>query len=367
MSTRKYSAFTLVELLVVIAIIGILVALLLPAIQAARESARRASCINNLKQFGIAIHNYHSSNKSFPLGAKMVAGDSDVYATAYTTLLPFFEDSALHSIYDQEEPWEDQADGVAGVAIPTFKCPSSSAPNPITDPLLSSWALNGTVGLAEYAWCMGYTDAFCMRDGASPGKLPKAQGGMFNLAFGASIRQITDGTSKTIAIGDASGDPKWQVCSASPIAPNNDITKWAPRCKEGEWAKSSNGDIADAWMGWIIGEPSSAGFKPTLGARSSIFACTVEPMNKTPVTETFLDAIRLNGEAIAARMIPNYECKSSFMSPPGTHAVSNYRSDHPGGCNFGMADGSVAFLTETIDMAAYRARSTIAADDFFNE
>src|SRR5687768_5068495 len=134
MRPRKCPAFTLVELLVVIAIIGILVALLLPAIQAAREAARRAQCINNLKQFGIALHNYHSSNKSFPKGALLRKEannpNADVFASATTTLLPYFEDTALHNIYDQKEQWERQKPGVAGVVISVFKCPSSTAPNP---------------------------------------------------------------------------------------------------------------------------------------------------------------------------------------------------------------------------------------------
>jgi prepilin-type N-terminal cleavage/methylation domain-containing protein/prepilin-type processing-associated H-X9-DG protein len=364
MSTRKCSAFTLVELLVVIAIIGILVALLLPAIQAAREAARRAQCVNNLKQFGIALHNYHGTNKSFPLGAKLKPNDSDVYATANTTLLPYFEDSALHSIYDQTRPWEDQEDGVAGVEIAVFKCPSSSAPNPFTDPLLSDWAKNGVLGITEYAWCMGYTDTFCVIDGGLPGKVSKSQRGMFSTAFGASIRQISDGTSKTIALGDASGDPRWRVCRAK-TNPPNDVTQWTARCKEGDWALSTNGEVADASMGWIVGEPNSAGFIPTLGARSSIFGCTIEPINKSPVTDTFLDFTTYNGEAIAARFNPSYECKASFNG--GRHSVSNYRSDHSGGCNFVMADGSVTFLAESIDISAYRARSTIAADDIFNE
>ena len=99
----KRIAFTLVELLVVIAIIGILVALLLPAIQAAREAARRAQCINNLKQFGIALQNYHSSNKAFPMGAVMLS-PTQVYTNANASLLPYFEESSLHSIYNPKKP-----------------------------------------------------------------------------------------------------------------------------------------------------------------------------------------------------------------------------------------------------------------------
>jgi prepilin-type processing-associated H-X9-DG protein len=189
---------------------------------------------------------------------------------------------------------------------------------------------------------------------------------MFNLAFGASIRQITDGTSKTIAMGDASGGPNWLVCrrKTSP-APPNDVTLWTPRCGVGDWAKSSAGEVADATMGWIIGEPNYANYITLLGARSSIYACTIEAMNKSPVTDTSVDLVWYGLEANAMDASATYECKASFNG--GRHSVSNYRSDHRGGCNFLMADGSVAFLNESIDIAAYRYRSTIAADDIFND
>src|SRR3954465_11361568 len=105
---HRLRGFTLVELLVVIAIIGILVALLLPAIQAAREAARRSQCINNLKQYGIGLQNYHNSNNAFPKGW-IVKGIADgYYANANTKILPYLEETSLNGIYDQKEAWYDQ-------------------------------------------------------------------------------------------------------------------------------------------------------------------------------------------------------------------------------------------------------------------
>jgi prepilin-type N-terminal cleavage/methylation domain-containing protein/prepilin-type processing-associated H-X9-DG protein len=349
-------AFTLVELLVVIAIIGILVALLLPAVQSAREAARRAQCINNLKQFGLALNNYHGTNKSFPMGAVMLS-PTQVYTNANASLLPYFEESALHSIYNPKKPWESQLDGVAATVITIFKCPSSGAPNPLVDPLMDDdWAPGGVYGVSEYAYCMGYTDAFCTQReglGVKVGRVKREQQGMFSAAWGASIRQITDGVSKTIAMGDASGDPKWRMCHL----PSCTDTPTDPR-----------GQLTLAAMGWIIGEPNSTSYITVLGPKPSLYACTVEPMNKNPVTDTFLDMGQYTsdyGKFLSPATAATHYCAASFEG--GKHSVSNFRSDHPGGCNFLIADGSVTFLNESIDMASYRARSTIAADDLFSE
>jgi prepilin-type N-terminal cleavage/methylation domain-containing protein/prepilin-type processing-associated H-X9-DG protein len=348
-------AFTLVELLVVIAIIGILVALLLPAIQAARESAHRAECINNLKQFGIALHNYHSTHKSFPQGAVMKS-TTQFFTNAYASLLPHFEETGLHDIYDPDEPWEDQRPGVAATPIAIFKCPSSSAPNPLIDPLMDvNWSAGGVYGIGEYAFCMGYTDAFCAEKlgaGAQAGRIPNSQRGMFNLAFGASIRQITDGTSKTIALGDASGDSKWQVCHLV-------------NCTVADLKPDRLGQQTSAAIGWIIGEPITTTYFAQLGPKPSTYACTIEPMNKFPVTDSFMDFISYLTDIVNHQNNSSYYCRASFDG--GKHSVSNYRSDHPGGCNFLMADGSVTFLREDIDMTAYRARSTIAGEDIASE
>jgi prepilin-type N-terminal cleavage/methylation domain-containing protein/prepilin-type processing-associated H-X9-DG protein len=343
---RRRGGFTLVELLVVIAIIGVLVALLLPAIQAAREAGRRAQCLNNLKQYGLALHNFHSAKSSFPAGALMTRDPLQVYANANCQLLPYFEQAALAAIYDNAKPWEKQRPGVTATVISLFKCPSSSLANPLTDELLAKVVDDSVYGVGEYAFCLGYTDAFCAREGVKPGDIPPSQQGMFNIAWGAAIRQITDGTSRTIAIGDASGDPRWHVCRGT-------------NCKD--VAPDPLGQSPTAAIGWIIGEPNSTSFIGALGPKASTYACTIEPMNKFPVTDTYLHLPQYIADYVGFKSTPGHTCKASFDG--GKHSASNYRSDHPGGCNFLMADGSVTFLNESIDMAAYRARSTIAGEE----
>jgi prepilin-type N-terminal cleavage/methylation domain-containing protein/prepilin-type processing-associated H-X9-DG protein len=348
-SKHRRGGFTLVELLVVIAIIGVLVALLLPAVQAAREAGRRAQCLNNLKQYGLALHNFHSAKKSFPHGALMTRDLTQVFANANCQLLPYFEQSALAALYDHTEPWEDQRDGVASTVIEIFKCPSSSAENPIFDPSLEGVVDDLVYGIGEYGFCMGYTDAFCAQDGVKAGTIPPSQQGMFNIAWGASLRQITDGTSHTIAIGDASCDSRWQLCHLT-------------GCKESDLVPNRFGKLPTAEVGWIIGEPNSTKFFKALGPKGSAYGCTVEPMNKFPVTDTFMNFAQYIADIGGFRNgTPGHYCKPSYEG--GQHSVSNYRSDHPGGCNFLMADGSVSFLNESIDMAVYRARSTISGEE----
>jgi prepilin-type processing-associated H-X9-DG protein len=153
-------------------------------------------------------------------------------------------------------------------------------------------------------------------------------------------------------VGDASGDPKWALCHLA-------------KCTASDVVPDPLGQTPIASVGWIIGEPNSTSFFRALGPKSSMYACTVEPMNKSPVTDTFLHFGQYVGDFGAFNTNPNHYCKPSYEG--GQHSISNYRSDHPGGCNFLMADASITFLSESINMMAYRARSTIAGEDVADE
>ena len=257
---------------------------------------------------------------------------------------PYLEEDALKSLYDIDEEWEDQSAQVTATPIAIFNCPSTGESNPLTFPLLQGIVDNIVYGTADYAFCKGATDAWCVTFGTGgkidAGKVPKELRGVFDVQWGASFRQMTDGSSKTIALGEASGDTKWRVCHLA-------------GCQSPQ--KDGTGELATAWNAWIISEPNSTPFYAAGLLASSIYGCTMEPMNKFPVTDTFADVISYF----------NNDCRSSAVG--GKSSTSNFRSDHPGGCNFLFAGGSVSFLNESIDMTAYRVLSTIRGDDVTSE
>ena len=379
LSHRRLSpGFTLVELLVVIAIIGILVALLLPAIQAAREAARRSQCINNLKQFGIGLLNYHNSHNTFPKGWLAKSSADGYYANANTKILPYLEETSLHGIYEQSDEWYDQGPNstypgrhVGDTVIAMFNCPSTSEPSPYEYPPLKTLLgnnRNAFLATTDYAYCKGNTDAYCVDipsiapgKEVKPGQVRRDLQGVFNIAWGASIKKITDGTSKTIAMGEASSDPRWRVCSGTP-QPN-----LTPRCT-GAGETTPTGELQWAWIPWIAGQPNSTQYKGQLGPLPSIFAATVDAMNKNPVTESFIDANALTSPN------PRVACADSRGAPftypgglTGSSYASNFHGDHPGGCNFLMADGSATFLAESTDMLLYQSKGTIAGEEVIGE
>jgi prepilin-type N-terminal cleavage/methylation domain-containing protein len=157
MRLRCDRGFTLVELLVVIAIIGILVALLLPAVQAARESARRTQCVNNLKQIGIAIHNHHDTYKRIPNSRR-----THDYITWAAELWPFIEEGDIAVVWDRKSRYYDQEESVRTVQIPLYLCPTRRAPPQVSvsgdNDQGSDTAQNVPGALSDYACNTGDTE-----------------------------------------------------------------------------------------------------------------------------------------------------------------------------------------------------------------
>jgi prepilin-type N-terminal cleavage/methylation domain-containing protein/prepilin-type processing-associated H-X9-DG protein len=349
-------AFTLVELLVVIAIIGVLVALLLPAIQAAREAARRASCVSNLKQFGIALNSYHDSLKTFPPGGITPLNTaSKIYMSPHAMLLPYMEEQGLRGIYDASKSWWLQDPRVPATVIPVYACPSSSGDNPVVDillvNLLNSAFSNGykQFGVTNYAFCKGVTDVWCGPAFVPPGtsKPPYiSERGMFDFNWAMPIRKITDGTSKTIAVGDAASGQGWPLTAANFGDPASLTTPAPP---------DQASDPRFAYQAWIASEPSF-NLVAGLGLRiGSNMACTLDPINKNPVTDAFANQFMLTNCAKSRASAVGTKAPTSSNGP---HFAPNYRSDHSGGANFLFADGSVHFLQENIDMLLYQQLST---------
>jgi len=375
---RKSRAFTLVELLVVIAIIGVLVALLLPAIQAAREAARRSNCTNNLKQFGIALQSYHDVLKTFPAGGCVAAADqlaggdgtnsrNGIYASPHAMLLPYFEEEGLRGLYNMKNDWWYQDPAVVATVIPAYACPSVSGENPMLDQLLQAIWVQANVsnnyrelGVANYAFCKGVTDAYCLAIGdkpPGPPTVPISERGMFDFNWAVPIRKVSDGLSNTIAMGEAAHGPAWPVSNAGPTVPI-----WNGNAYQNQRttlpALSSFGQIRLCAQAWAAAQPSFRSLNAVIQLHvGNTLVCTLEPLNKWPPTQA-----EHNDSAPT-------DCRKSQRSAPGTlgtqtfggsHVASNFRSDHTSGGNFLFADGSVQFLRDNIDLLLYQQLSTMA-------
>lgn len=303
------SAFTLVELLVVIAIIGVLISLLLPAVQQAREAARRMQCTNNLKQLTLAMHNYESTYKQFPQPAE----DSLYGYSAQAKLLPFIEQGNLSDLIDYSQPL------LSGVAndpdlnpalinvvrqpLSVLQCPSDPG-NPLSTEKGNVWAGGNYMANAGPGIGMSY----CSRSDTD---------GLFWRGSNTKFRDVTDGTSNTIAFaetlyglrGDDTADLvdyRTQIMRVSGGGPcsapaESLVTRSATRYE---------GRRAGQWIRNITYQTLINAFFP-----------------------------------------PN--AKSPDVSHHG-EAISGARSQHPGGANVSLCDGSVRFVTETIDLATWR-------------
>ncbi|MEW4453573.1 DUF1559 domain-containing protein [Bremerella sp. JC817] len=299
----RKSGFTLVELLVVIAIIGVLIALLLPAVQQAREAARRITCSNNMKQIGLALHNYHDTFKVFPPGYvdsnpafnSAIDSVSNRNGLAWSALiLPFIEQNALHDQIGTQTNgfgyhWQDKNNDdtmndpidAATVGLEAYSCPSD------TMPLLNS--RRGNFGKSNYKANAGNNAA---RDG---------KGVMFE-ASKLGIRDVTDGTSNTMMVGEACATPDSGTLNCG-----------------GSVCNFSGG----LWIGARIG-----------------------PSTQTWHTGVYTyDVLCFGGSG--ANMLINRSGANW-----GADWISS--STHPGGIMSVQCDGAVRFIPETIDLTIYR-------------
>ncbi|MFO0902291.1 MAG: DUF1559 domain-containing protein [Pirellulales bacterium] len=299
MHQRPNRAFTLVELLVVIAIIGILVALLLPAVQAAREAARRMSCSNNLKNLGLAMHNYHDTLGSFPYGF------SDLEAFWTAPILPYIEQRPLYDTLIFQESgvgnWDSGSANTDACAtlVQTFRCPSMAVPQ-----FLTNQGIPNRVPVS-YRACAG-SDVFSDDISTIPSSAPAGAraleeinlNGMFWGNSGVRIGEVLDGTSNTILIGESLTDPNF-------VKDGQGMDYW-------QFGSPQTG-------GWVSGGLGGTEYSEGLGS---------------------------TGPKMNARRDPTQS---------GVIMEMSFGSYHPQGAMFVFADGSVRFISQTVDLPLYRA------------
>ncbi len=318
MSTKYRQGFTLVELLVVIAIIGILIALLLPAVQAARETARRTQCSNNLKQLGIALHNYHSAFKTFPAAAEVILRPSSQGGhcltpgdcrgnSVYAALLPYVEDGALKRLYDSVaaigwmgfgnyfgEPPLPANLAYAEIELPIYICPSHQK------------YTRFKIRRDYFAVVGGKTKAATSYEG------DVFQDGIFVMNKKHGIKVITDGSSKTLAIGESIHESRWGMGSGY-----------------------GNASVGGPCPWFVAGSCSSAdNCGPASISQGRDFRSAKYPINSSlfPIAAT------------EDNEVP-------------------FGSAHPGGAQFLFADGHVQLLVDTIELFVYQALSTRAGGE----
>ena len=283
---RSRSGFTLVELLVVIAIIGVLVSLLLPAVQNAREAARRMQCSNNLRQVGLALHNYESSHREFPVGSNL-----SNFIGPLVGIMPHIEQSNNYQQWDFSLSYSDPYNAeVAAQRIATYLCPSMTIPREV--PLVDA---GETGGPSSYLLCEGTDDYMKQGDGMFGLNWPLYGYNNPNRNFG----DIIDGTSNTFFAGETVYNYKDYV--------------WSSRRAPPAYA----GQVKYGTARWVVGYP-----KISLGT-------TLKPFNVHTAA-----------------------------------AMGGFASMHAGGGgNFLYGDGSVDFLSETVDIVVYNAAATRAGGE----
>lgn len=316
---RCRSGFTLVELLVVIAIIGILVALLLPAIQAAREAARRSQCGNNMKQLGVAMHNYLDTHKTFPaLGSQGMGADMGWWYAWTIAVLPFMEQAPLYDgMMTQARPsggglptpWDtgnnDFNNNFWKRDLPTFLCPSDYAPSDRGE----------SPALLNYKACVG--DDY-HQNHFPPWSSSRQNRGIFQMGRWMAISAVVDGTSNTVMLGEmATGGHETDVIGG--VALN--MQSWNPA------ACLARIDPNDASK---LTAPVRASFRP-VGGRA---------WDGRPYFVGFSTLVGPNGPSC------------HWGGGDGNEHMGTLSSRHPGGGHVTMADASVRFIQNGIDTGA---------------
>ncbi len=330
MKSRR--AFTLVEMLVVMALIGILMALLLPAVQTAREAGRRTQCGNHLRQLALAAHNYHDVQFAFPAGVKQFSfPSSPAYrgVSVFAKLLPFLEQEGLVKGWDEVDPLNNTVGGIesrTAKVLPVLLCPSDVIPqNPISSSGGTRW-----YGLTSYGGNGGsrsYDPQFASNDGVffviGSGSQTAPTGRPVKMA------DITDGNSNTLLFGERSHVDSNHDSFASHITPPS-----------GQFLNSMRA------IGWWA--PSGGRL-----AAGDVTMSAYVPINYR-VPANFSNA---------SAMVPPVTDYDSYLFY-NDRRVCAFGSEHPTGANFALADASVRFISESITLINLQ-RAAVRNDEGF--
>ncbi len=324
----RRAGFTLVELLVVIAIIGVLIALLMPAIQAAREAARRTKCLNNLKQLTLALHNFEGARRCYPPSVVLApnAGQWSMQAR----LLPYTEDNTLYKNIDFTLNYSSQAtpqgQAVATTSISLLACPS----DPNYGPKLSS-----TGAISNYA--INYADNVGVWFVWDPTTGRGGQGAFYPNSW-LRISAFTDGLSKTLCLAEVKDfTPGFQNAGLpNPTLPSSttDI------CGLGGTFKASYSHTE-----WTDGKMKETGFTAALPPNAAVIC---------PQADISYDVDWVN------------QGESTTTGSPPTYAIVTARSFHGGMVNASSMDGSVHTINDSIDSATWQALATRSGREAVN-
>lgn len=369
------SGFTLVELLVVIAIIGILVGLLLPAVQAAREAARRMQCSNNLKQLGLAFHNFESTRKQLPTSLRPpsnVSGSTEQSrVSVLTDLLPYLEQSTIYNNYNKGINWNTGTNiALSQTRIPSFICPSNPDGGVLdTAPPGSTAAfIPGIAATTDYSPIFGiapgvftqllglssapesYRDPAEVAAGVNPpytyvrGFFPKNStinpGTGLQTMKGYTFSNVIDGLSNTLAIAESSGRPfvyvkGRKVAGGNALSDTDASSSSTSRLNSGGWSRPASDLI--------------------------IFGSTTNPNGVLGGTVSFNYT---NGHNIRGLTYTSQGIAQTILGTPiATHGTAAPYSFHTGGAQFTLGDGSVRFISESTALSVFIAMCTPAGGE----